>query len=353
MQYVPSCPFYIAKLIILSTNLATADACKREDLGEYDMFMRVGSLFIILLTSAIAIFAPMALHRIRPYHSGSTRDWILTVGKFFGTGVILATAFIHMLPGALAGFASPCLSPGWKSYSAFAGVFCMIASFALQLLEMTAMTRLDLLQKKEDKDSAAETESTALEKENKEAPEETIQAGHMHGFGFLEEDNDQCALKSVGTLILELGIAMHSIIVGITLSNTVQEKYTTLFVALMFHQFFEGIALGTRINEMDHKGWGRPLLLGLFFITMTPIGVAIGIGIHSSFSLTSSASVLSSAILDSLSAGILLYNAYVTLMSQECTFNPRFRSAPFSRKLVCFMSMYTGAALMSAVGKWS
>jgi hypothetical protein len=111
--------------------------------------------------------------------------------------------------------------------------------------------------------------------------------------------------------------------------------------------------LGTRINDMNIQGWKRPTLMGLLFVIMTPIGCAIGIGIHSSFNANSSSNILASAILDSLSAGILLYNAYISLMSQEMNQNPEFRQAHFSRKLVCFISMYCGAGLMALLGKWA
>lgn len=111
--------------------------------------------------------------------------------------------------------------------------------------------------------------------------------------------------------------------------------------------------MGTRINDMNIQGWKRPTLMGLLFVVMTPIGCAIGIGIHSSFNANSSSNILASAILDSLSAGILLYNAYISLMSQEMNQNPEFRKAQFSRKLVCFISMYCGAGLMALLGKWA
>lgn len=113
------------------------------------------------------------------------------------------------------------------------------------------------------------------------------------------------------------------------------------------------MALGTRLNEMSYKTWYKPVALGLLYIIMTPIGVAIGIGIHSSFNPNSYSSVLSSAILDSLSAGILLYNAYVSLMSMEMSHNTAFHNAPAGRKILCFLSMYIGAGLMSLIGEWA
>ncbi|KAI7867089.1 Zinc/iron permease [Spinellus fusiger] len=334
---------------------STSDnGCTATSLGDYNMPLRIGSLFIIMAASAIGVFSPMILHRIRPYHAGSIQDWLLTIGKFFGTGVILATAFIHMLPEALSNFDSPCLGEGWQSYGAFAGVFCMISSFALQLLELAAVSNIDRIRtQRQEEQKTLDLEkidgsSTTLVSDA--VPPNKSHHGHVHSAGLLEEDQ---SFRNIGTLMLELGIVMHSIIIGVALANTGNEEFVTLLIALVFHQFFEGVALGTRVNEMNHKSWTKPVLMGTLFMLMTPIGVAIGIGVHSSFNPNSSSAVLASAILDSLSAGILLYNAYVSLMSMEINHNVEFRRSSFSRKVVCLLSMYLGAALMALIGKWA
>ncbi|CAO3640557.1 unnamed protein product [Mucor hiemalis] len=334
------------------------------------MGLRVGSIFIILATSAIGTYLPIILHRISPYKQGDVRDWLLTVGKFFGTGVILATAFVHMLPDALENFSSPCLTQGWLSYGAFAGIFCMLASFALQLLEVVSVAHMNKLRKRKNDRIEAEFGNAAVVDEkhpsdnitntshiSKNTVTGTIEErhhigdshGHAHG-AFLEDDE---AYKHIGTYILELGIIMHSVLIGITLSTTANSEFTTLLIALVFHQFFEGMALGTRLNEMPYKTWVKPICMGLLYIVMTPIGIAIGIGIHASFNPNSYSAVLSSAILDSLSAGILLYNAYVSLMSMEISHNDAFHNASTTRKVLSFVSMYLGAGLMSLIGEWA
>ncbi|KAI9300042.1 Zinc/iron permease [Cunninghamella echinulata] len=363
--------------------------CSKEALDNYNLGLRVGSIFIILFTSALGAFSPMIIHRIKPYQKGSAQDWVLLVGKFFGTGVILATAFIHMLPEAMENFGHPCLDPAWKTYGAFTGIFCMIASFGLQLLELAAVSNVDRLMAKQElqiqENTLNDIENTLTkeekERQNNKGNQEDINSigssntisspppplpsssspssdhhhhhhhhHHVHSAGLLESKN---AFRDINTIILELGIVMHSIIIGITLANTRSEEFITLLIALVFHQFFEGIALGTRVNDLSHTGWLRPILMGLLYIVMTPIGIAIGIGIHSSFNPNSSSSILASAILDSLSAGILLYNAYVSLMSAEINHNNEFRKYSFIRKSICFFSMYVGAGIMALIGLWA
>ncbi|KAI9277466.1 Zinc/iron permease [Sporodiniella umbellata] len=311
--------------------------------------MRIVALFVILATSALGIFAPILLHRIRPHQEGSVRDWVLTSGKFFGTGVIIATAFIHMLPEALERFDSDCIGEGWHSYHAFGGVFCLLASFALQIVELAALTHLDNLAKKNQNEKVEPSKESAKDLEIHEHDHNGIhQDGHVHSAGFLETEQ---SIRNIGTFVLEFGILMHSIIIGLTLGTSDNNEFTTLFIALVFHQFFEGIALGTRINDLNCKSWKKPVLMGLMFVCTTPIGVAIGVGVHSS--LNPGANILAQAILDSLSAGILLYSAYVSLMSIEINHNVGFRKSSLSRKVFCFVCMYLGAALMAVLGTWA
>lgn len=183
-------------------------------------------------------------------------SWVTDlIPAIVGTGVLLATAFVHLLPEAMENFDSPCLDEGWKRYGAFAGVFCMISSFGLQLLELAAVSNVDrLIEKKEQKArdceepicettdcTPADTTASIGSSTTQTIPEKTDGAhhhhhhhhGHSHSAGLLEDEN---AFKDINTVILELGIVMHSIIIGITLANTQSTEFITLLIALVFHQ---------------------------------------------------------------------------------------------------------------------
>lgn len=60
---------------------------------DYDVPLRIGTLFVVLVTSSIGVSLPMLL-ALLPFHSLNT--WVSTVVKQFGTGVIISTAFIHV-----------------------------------------------------------------------------------------------------------------------------------------------------------------------------------------------------------------------------------------------------------------
>jgi zinc transporter 1/2/3 len=55
----------------------------------------------------------------------------------FGTGVLIATAFVHLLPTAFTSLTDPCLPPFWNTgYPAMAGLIAMISVFVVVSIEM-------------------------------------------------------------------------------------------------------------------------------------------------------------------------------------------------------------------------
>ena len=64
--------------------------------------------------------------------------------------------------------------------------------------------------------------------------------------------------------MLELGIVVHSVIIGITLgASTSPKAIRPLVAALSFHQFFEGMGLGSCISQVLHSIYYYPRLVVL------------------------------------------------------------------------------------------
>ena len=57
----------------------------------------------------------------------------MQAGTFAGSGVILATALVHVLPPAAEAMSSPCLPVAWLSYNAWAFAICTATIVALQV----------------------------------------------------------------------------------------------------------------------------------------------------------------------------------------------------------------------------
>lgn len=173
---------------------------------------------------------------------------------------------------------------------------------------------------------------------------------HYHGAAF--QDNGEG--HKISTYLLELGIALHSVLIGLTLGTTT-DSFTALFIALCFHQFFEAIALGAQIANLKTASLRSAICMVIFFSLTTPVGIAIGIGIHSgTYNPKSVASLLTTGILDSLAAGVLIYVALVNLITAEMGANAHaFHSLPARLKFLYFIALYLGAAAMAVIGRWA
>lgn len=57
------------------------------------MPLRIGTLFVVLVTSSIGVFAPILLEKL-PFKT--VNAVVSTIIKQFGTGIIIATVFVHV-----------------------------------------------------------------------------------------------------------------------------------------------------------------------------------------------------------------------------------------------------------------
>jgi zinc transporter 1/2/3 len=62
---------------------------------DYDIPLRIGTLFVVLVTSAIGVFLPMIVMKL-PFPAFNSIGF--TIIKQFGTGIIISTAFVHVCP---------------------------------------------------------------------------------------------------------------------------------------------------------------------------------------------------------------------------------------------------------------
>lgn len=133
--------------------------------------------------------------------------------------------------------------------------------------------------------------------------------------------NDRLDARFVGFFILEFGVIFHSVIIGLTLSTTGAD-FNTLFVVIIFHQTFEGLGLGSRLAILPFRRRSvLPWLLGVAYGLVTPIGMAIGLGLRATYDPSSQIALLVSGILDAISSGILLYTGLVELLAHEFLFS--------------------------------
>ena len=154
-------------------------------------------------------------------------------------------------------------------------------------------------------------------------------------------------------LILEFGVIVHSVIIGLTLA-TAGAEFSALYPVIVFHQSFEGLGIGARLSAIpfpQRLKW-MPWALCTAYGLTTPIAIAIGLGVRTTYNAGSFTANIVSGVLDSTSAGILLYTGFVELIARDFLFNP---DRPDDDKVLTFMvvSLLLGAGIMALLGKWA
>ncbi|PHH81812.1 hypothetical protein CDD82_7797 [Ophiocordyceps australis] len=338
---------------------------------EYNVGLRVGLLFAIMASSALGVFGPILLHRVLP----QKLNVAFVILKQFGTGIILSTAFVHLYTHANLMLTHKCL--GETGYEAITSAIVMAGLFLSFIVEYIGH-----------RIATAKEQSFAL---------------------LTAEERSNALLSSevVSILVMEAGILFHSLLIGLTLVVAGDSFFITLFIVILFHQIFEGIALGTRIATVGttfpepspaichYEGDGsahvhagdktlgslpvseesapscssarglssglsikKKLTLASLFALVTPLGMAIGIGVLNKFNGNDKSTLLAIGTLDALSAGILIWVGVVEMWAADWMVGGHGHKAEFSDAnltTVCLgaFGLVAGMALMSFLGKWA
>ncbi|KAG8742223.1 high-affinity Zn(2+) transporter zrt1 [Ceratobasidium sp. 423] len=329
--------------------------------------LRVASLFIILVTSFLGAIFPILASRLRFLNVHKS---IFDGAKYFGSGVIISTAFIHLLAPAVGQLGSNCLHGIWEEYP-WAPAIAMIAVFVIFFIELAAYrwgtAKLDALGVKaydnhgHAHDSAGRhgahgpetTEQGVTNPEKMDNQSNSELGSHQH-ITRPHPMTHSALAQLLGVAVLEFGVVFHSVLIGMTLA--VDEDFIIIFVVLIFHQMFEGLGLGTRLAGLDLPGSYRswvPYAGAVLYGLTTPVGIAAGLGIRTTYNPGSTTSSIVGGIFDSISAGILLYTGLVELLAHDFIFNPAMHRAPIGKLLYACGMMCLGAGLMSLIGRWA
>ena len=223
---------------------------------------------------------------------------------------------------------------------------------------------------------------------------------------------------SVSTQLAAARKPLTLLVIGLTLVVAGDSFFLTLFAVIVFHQIFEGLALGTRIAALGrpcptstptpdgdtsaspsghnhahgHEHYhthaepttatttmttdpklnlstdsasdasastSKPVstlqkvLLALAFALVTPLGMAIGIGVLQHFNGNDPATIVAIGTLDALSAGILVWVGVVEMWAHDWMLGGEMTRAGGWRTGLGMGALVVGMALMSLLGKWA
>ncbi|XP_009396993.2 zinc transporter 8 [Musa acuminata AAA Group] len=314
--------------------------------------LKIAAIFSILVCGGFGVCIPILgkwIPALRP-----DKD-IFFVIKAFAAGVILATGFIHILPDAFDNLTSPCLpSSPWQDFP-FAGFGAMVAAVGTLMIDTIATGYFNRLHGNKMRTTVSDEANADVEKTSDGLDHVHTHAthGHAHGSTMMDSADASAQLirNRVISQVLELGIIVHSVIIGISLgASEVPSTIRPLVAALSFHQFFEGMGLGGCIVQAKFKAKSI-VTMGLFFSLTTPVGIAIGIGIASVYDENSPTALIVEGCLNSVASGILIYMALVDLLAADFM-NPRVQSKARLQFMIN-VSLLVGAGLMSLLAKWA
>lgn len=300
--------------------------CERVD-RDYDIPLRVGLLFAVLAACVVAALGPIYM---RKFLNVNLEGYIFVLLSQFGTGVIISTAFVHLLTHAFMMFSSSCIHLKYEGTTAAIAMAGLFVSFLIhfvfaKILQGRKQKTLAL----QESDDAKASVSSASEV----TPPATIP-------------------DRVSVMMLEAGIIFHSVLIGITLVVAGDSYFITLFIVIIFHQFFEGIALGTRIAELQDVSLLIKTAMGMAFAITTPVGMAIGIGVLNTFNGNDPSTIIALGTLDSFLAGILLWVGLVEMLAHDWL-EGMFLTAGALKIGVGMFGLLAGMILMSVLGKWA
>ncbi|KAI3707223.1 hypothetical protein L6452_25548 [Arctium lappa] len=368
------------------------ESCRDEKAALILKFVAIAS---ILIAGIIGVAIPLVGKKRRFLRTDTN---LFFAAKAFAAGVILATGFVHMLPDATSALTNPCLPKNPWSKFPFSGFIAMMAALGTLVADFLSTQYYE--RKQEKQIQAVRVESVDLAAESGIVPvagkESNVKVfgeeegggihivgmhahvahhGHSHGsgqegcdgqvseysdenphmhshsHGFNDDDDESGIRHIVVSQVLELGIISHSIIIGLSLGVS-QSPCTIrpLLGALSFHQFFEGFALGGCISQAKF-GSLHSMVMACFFAVTAPVGVGIGTGISKFYNANSPRALMIEGILDSISAGILVYMSLVDLIAAD--FLSKRMRCNVRLQVVSYIALFLGAGLMAALAAWA
>ncbi|KAL4922113.1 Zinc/iron permease [Aspergillus aurantiobrunneus] len=323
--------------------------------NDYDgrLGARISSIFVIFIVSTAVTFFPVLAKRFPRLHIPRSA---YLFARYFGAGVIVATAFIHLLDPAYdeIGPASCVGMTGhWADYS-WCPAIVLASVMGIFLLDFGAERYVEVKYGvcREDPEAfmtnTLDNEPGNSNRANNNKTDDMLESRSMDS-GWIERSFKQ---QIAAFLILEFGIIFHSVIIGLNLGVT-GEEFSTLYPVLVFHQSFEGLGIGARMSAIPfRKGSWLPWVLCLLYGLTTPIAIAIGLGVRATYNSGSYTANVVSGVLDAISAGILIYSGLVELLARDFLFDPH-RTQDNKRLTFMVISLLWGVGIMALLGKWA
>jgi hypothetical protein len=262
-------------------NLRKRSSCASGgvDKGQYNTGLHVAALFIIWFVSTLGCAFPIMAAKFPGLRM--PRRFFFVV-RHFGTGVLIATAFVHLLPTAFVSLGNPCLGTFWtEDYTAMPGAIALAAIFLVTIIEMVfhpsrhiPPVHIVAKSRKQEGDNTESNDSEGhpirdmgplrgrsssmaqgLSQMNQavlaqvssrgQADEPAVAKTPSYRVSLEEQDQVTQAVLSpdqkrkkdqLQCILLEMGILFHSVFIGMALSVSIGNDFIVLLIAIIFHR---------------------------------------------------------------------------------------------------------------------
>lgn len=276
------------------------------DKEDYNLPLHVGALFIILFVSFMGCAFPLLASKFPGLRIPARFFFIV---RHFGTGVLIATAFVHLLPTAFVSLGDPCLGSFWVTdYPAMPGAIALAAVFLVTVIEMVfhpsrhippaqivssrggqgCMSNVNYVadQEKDDccrgngtqhpvrdmgplggRQSSVAQGLTQLHRSTSariEADRQKNQSADAQDKAVLTDsaEEDSLEVQTLSTeqkarkdrlqcILLEMGILFHSVFIGMALSVSIGNEFIILLIAIIFHREWIPFVFGSVVEVTD------------------------------------------------------------------------------------------------------
>ncbi|KAH6975039.1 zinc transporter protein [Ilyonectria sp. MPI-CAGE-AT-0026] len=358
-------------------SLQTRITCYLAEAGNQydgDLGIRIGSIFVIGAISTAVTFFPVLATRVPRL---KIPLYVYLFARYFGSGVIIATAFVHLLDPAYSEIGpASCvgMTGGWTGYS-WPPAIALSAAMITFLLDFMAEYYVQMRYGSPHNVADVEDTITSTGRRNTHQQlhsgdvDDSLEQGRASSksqkpYGDMTElknlsgDSPETELafmtQIAAFLILEFGVLFHSVFIGLNLGVAGRSDFDSLFPVLVFHQSFEGLGIGARLSAIPFPSRlsSMPWLLCAAYGLTTPIAIAIGLGLRTTYDNSSYTANLVNGLFDSISAGILIYTGFVEMLARDFLFNPE-RTNDKTRLSFMIVCLFLGAGIMALVGKWA
>jgi zinc transporter 1/2/3 len=324
------------------------DPCALAVPVYYSQGLHIAAVFIILAASAAGVAIPLAAKYIQRF---GVPAYVVTLGKCAGTGVILACALVHMIQPSNTSLTSPCVPAAFNTdYTAYAYLFAMIAALLMHFLDFVMSQFFAARQFALNASSSAASLDDPIDKSSDSTSSSS--GSHSHGSLLMLEGQEWSAKKLAEAYMIEFGVTVHSLFIGLAFGIVDYNTLVALLVALSFHQFFEGFALAARLSDANLSHLN--VLLASVFTLAAPIGIAIGLGVYTNLNTSGSTFLLVQGTFDGICGGVLLYTGF-TLLLFDFPRDMVLHCTGKHRRLMqagMFASVWIAAGLMAFIGKY-